>query len=178
MNAISLSFKPTGERKIGQSKLGGRPDLPKNFSFPKNKDGYDIPFLCQLNLGEFENEIAPDGILYFFCQLDDTTEYGAVRFSKDTQSLSPADYQNLNTKYMGISYPLTESTISFEKLIEVAEGGENYYKTMGRSRVGGSVFKSGADHSRDGRISLLQFNSNEVEELDGEVENLIHFLLN
>ncbi|EMY12177.1 PF09234 domain protein [Leptospira weilii str. Ecochallenge] len=66
MNAIGLNFDPVGERKLGQSKLGGPPDLPASLSYPKDENGNDIPFLCQLNLGEFDNEIASEGILYFF----------------------------------------------------------------------------------------------------------------
>lgn len=60
---------------------------------------------------------------------------------------------------------------------ELLEGDENYYEVMGRSRIGGSIFKAGADYSEDGRVSLLQFNSNEIEELEGEVEEFIHFFI-
>lgn len=48
---------------------------------------------------------------------------------------------------------------------------------MGRSRIGGSILKAGVDYSKDGRVSLLQFNSNEIEELQGEVEEFIHFFI-
>ncbi|EMN98837.1 PF09234 domain protein [Leptospira interrogans serovar Pomona str. UT364] len=48
---------------------------------------------------------------------------------------------------------------------------------MERSRIGGSILKAGADYSKDGRVSLLQFNSNEIEELQGEVEEFIHFFI-
>ncbi|EMY06168.1 PF09234 domain protein [Leptospira interrogans str. 2002000626] len=54
---------------MGQSKFGGNPDLPESLSYPKSENGYDIPFLCQLNLGEFDNEITSEGILYFFVNL-------------------------------------------------------------------------------------------------------------
>ncbi|WP_026054304.1 DUF1963 domain-containing protein [Leptospira weilii] len=174
MNAIGLNFDPVDERKLGQSKLGGTPDLPASLSYPKDENGNDIPFLCQLNLGEFDNEIASEGILYFFCQLDDTTEYGVVLFSKDTKSLIPSDRQHLD---IGITYPLTEMAISFKEFEELLEGDENYYEVMGKSRIGGSIFKAGADYSKDGRVSLLQFNSDEVEELQGEVEEFIHFFI-
>ncbi|ALO24985.1 DUF1963 domain-containing protein [Leptospira borgpetersenii] len=174
MNAIGLNFDPISERKLGKSKLGGKPDLPENLPYPKNANGYDIPFLCQLNLGEFDNEIASEGILYFFCQLDDTTEYGAVLFSKDTKSLISSDPQHLDVE---ITYPLTERAISFKVFEELLEGDENYYEVMGRSRIGGSIFKAGADYSEDGRVSLLQLNSNEIEELEGEVEEFIHFFI-
>ncbi|AMX71745.1 hypothetical protein LBHB_10880 [Leptospira borgpetersenii serovar Hardjo] len=60
---------------------------------------------------------------------------------------------------------------------ELLEGDENYYEVMGRSRIGGSIFKAGADYSEDGRVSLLQLNSNEIEELEGEVEEFIHFFI-
>lgn len=174
MNSIGVSFELLSDRKLGQSKLGGKPDLPKHLPYPKNKDGNNIPFLCQLNLNEFDNEIASNGILYFFCQMDDTTEYGVVLFSKDTESLVPIDHQVLG---MEIIYPLTERAISFNEFKEIAEGDENYYKVMGNSRIGGSIFKAGADYTKDGRFSLLQFNSNEIEELEGEVEDFIHFFI-
>lgn len=177
MNAIGINFIPVNELKIGQSKLGGNPDLPNGFSFPKNNNGTDIPFLCQLNLAEFKNEIASDGILYFFCQLDDTTEYGAVLFSKETNSLTSVKSENVDTEYMEIEYPLSEKAISFEEFNEVSSDDENYYDLMGGSRVGGSILKAGADHGKDGRVSLFQLNSNEVEELQDEIEEYIHFFI-
>ncbi|AAN50080.1 DUF1963 domain-containing protein [Leptospira interrogans] len=176
MNSIGLNFDLIGELKLGQSKFGGNPDLPESLSYPKSENGYDIPFLCQLNLGEFDNEITSEGILYFFCQLDDTTEYGVVLFSKDTKSLIPSDCQHLDLD-VGITYPLTERAISFKEFEELPEDDENYYEVMGRSRIGGSILKAGADYSKDGRVSLLQFNSNEIEELQGEVEEFIHFFI-
>jgi uncharacterized protein YwqG len=169
---IGLCFDPADHLRTGQSKLGGMPDLPKELSYPKNSKGLDIPFLCQLNLKEFENELAPEGILYFFCQLDDTTEYGAVLFSPEVDFAERThDVRN------EFAQPISERAITFMSLSEVSEDSEDYYKVMGRSRVGGSVFKAGANYVKSGRVSLLQINTNEIEELQGEVEEFIHFFI-
>jgi len=47
------------EAKIGESKLGGLPQLPPGFPWP-NKDGRQLMFIAQLNLSEIEHDHVPD----------------------------------------------------------------------------------------------------------------------
>ena len=57
--------------KIGQTKLGGQPDLPANIEWPYWKE-FPMSFIAQINLQEMpnfqtDNEIYPTkGIIYFF----------------------------------------------------------------------------------------------------------------
>ncbi|KAG2374760.1 hypothetical protein C9374_010504 [Naegleria lovaniensis] len=59
---------------VGESKIGGCPDLPRNFEWPKCSD---VP--------------KSGGMLYFFCPLDETStngeSYWAVRKEKDPQPM-------------------------------------------------------------------------------------------
>lgn len=57
--------------KIGQSKIGGYPDLPQNQTWFKEDNGKSLSFLAQINLGEIKqfdrsNQLPPSGLLYFF----------------------------------------------------------------------------------------------------------------
>ena len=56
---------------IGQSKLGGRPDLPSNIEWPKQKNGKHLVFLAQINFEELDQrelDLPDKGMLYFFCE--------------------------------------------------------------------------------------------------------------
>lgn len=59
------------EIKVGQSKIGGQPDLPKNQTWFKENNGKSLSFLAQINLSETRqfdksNQLPPSGLLYFF----------------------------------------------------------------------------------------------------------------
>ena len=60
--------------EIGQSKIGGRPDLPKDMEWVKVSDGDNLtslPFIAQIDLADLTNydeeqKLPTNGILYFF----------------------------------------------------------------------------------------------------------------
>jgi uncharacterized protein YwqG len=59
------------ELKLGQSKIGGKPDLPESISWQKDSDGNLLAFIAQINLAEVtdldaEKILPKTGILYFF----------------------------------------------------------------------------------------------------------------
>jgi uncharacterized protein YwqG len=78
---------------IGASKLGGRPDLPRDMAWPE-RDGRPLGFLAQFNLAEVapydvEKVLPPSGMLYFFydftnercgVSLDDRTAWQVLYF--------------------------------------------------------------------------------------------------
>lgn len=71
-DTISINVRKSSDRKIklGSSKIGGAPDLPKNMDWPKFEDTY-LTFIAQLNFSEIkkydkENLLPENGILYFF----------------------------------------------------------------------------------------------------------------
>jgi uncharacterized protein (TIGR02996 family) len=87
--ALRMKQKSASERslEVGASKIGGHPDLPKDFAWPKGKDCkaiYNLDtddveelagFMAQVNLAEIAHtpaaELLPDnGLLSFFCFMD------------------------------------------------------------------------------------------------------------
>lgn len=72
VNSIRITTKKVEEKelKIGQSKIGGFPDLPKSIEWFKWKEK-PLSFIAQINLDEvksfdIENKLPDSGILYFF----------------------------------------------------------------------------------------------------------------
>ncbi|HEY9714935.1 MAG TPA: YwqG family protein [Chroococcales cyanobacterium] len=63
-------FGKTREGRMGQSKLGGQPDVLEDFEWPEGHDGLPLAFICQLNLSTIElpkpSALPSQGILYFF----------------------------------------------------------------------------------------------------------------
>ncbi|KAG2388517.1 hypothetical protein C9374_000681 [Naegleria lovaniensis] len=69
---------------IGESKIGGYPDLPRHFEWPKDSHGKEWPFICQLNVQQLEyldltNRVIPKGggMLYFFTPFDEASSGGS-----------------------------------------------------------------------------------------------------
>lgn len=68
---ISTREVPEAEIKLGQSKIGGHPDLPRDQSWFSEDNGKSLSFVAQINLGETEpfdrsGRLPARGILYFF----------------------------------------------------------------------------------------------------------------
>lgn len=83
---------------IGESKIGGNPDLPMNVEWPIHNNGKKLAFLAQLNFNEISSELTnmPDsGILYFF--YDEAQEFwGDSKDGSDSfRSLYVKDTSNL-----------------------------------------------------------------------------------
>lgn len=60
--------------KVGNSRIGGYPDLPSNIQWPCEEDEY-YTFIAQINLSELPQnvveELPKEGILYFFLGIDE-----------------------------------------------------------------------------------------------------------
>lgn len=70
---ILIFPKPSNELelKVGESKIGGQPDLPKNIEWFTEDNGKHLSFIAQVNLVEIagldnSQQLPPQGILYFF----------------------------------------------------------------------------------------------------------------
>jgi hypothetical protein len=68
--------------QIGESKIGGCPDLPESFPWPCEEDEEDMPlaFLCQINLAEvhehdLHTRLPQKGMLWFFSIADGDRAY-------------------------------------------------------------------------------------------------------
>ena len=86
---IQPSQVEENEIKIGQSKIGGRPDLPTNMDWPKEENGKYFIFLAQINFEEVSNpeidQLPEKGIIYFFYSEGYTG--GKTIFVEDLSSL-------------------------------------------------------------------------------------------
>ncbi|MGE7094486.1 YwqG family protein [Lysinibacillus sp. NPDC048646] len=71
--SIRATTTPTADDaiQIGQSKIGGTPDVPTDFAWPFTNNDQPLYFLCQLNLTEVQpydsdNLLPDEGLLSFF----------------------------------------------------------------------------------------------------------------
>jgi uncharacterized protein YwqG len=72
--SVAFSLDPGKAPAIGESRLGGSPDLAPNFQWPTNK-GDPIDFLLQINLAraaplDQTGSLPPSGLLSFFYDLE------------------------------------------------------------------------------------------------------------
>lgn len=73
-NEIQALPEPANEIAVGQSKIGGQPDLPPTIEWFKEDNGKRLSFVAQINLTEVaaydkSNQLPSQGILYFlFCR--------------------------------------------------------------------------------------------------------------
>jgi uncharacterized protein YwqG len=101
---IDIPFKPQGI-KIGQSKFGGKPDLPVNTEWPKYNNE-PMVFIGQLNIKDFkkldvENILPQVGIIYYFAYFKEPesewgSEYDFI-VDKEKYSVIYSDNENLIT---------------------------------------------------------------------------------
>ncbi len=68
---IFTESKSESEISIGQSKIGGLPDLPNNVDWFKEDNGKSLSFIAQINFSELKDlkqhvKLPDNGILYFF----------------------------------------------------------------------------------------------------------------
>ena len=135
--------------QLGNTRLGGLPDLPKDMEYPHNENG-NYNLLCQINFAEFENKLGklPEkGILYIFnghVSEDDTFTF----FTKSTDNLEkkypPTGFRNLNEEYRNTFYEGLKVRFEIEHLFgetqyEVPQRDEKKYKALFESN---SCFQS------------------------------------
>jgi len=105
---ISIKTKISNEKiKIGKSKFGGLPDLPKETEWP-SINGFPFAFIGQINLEEIkfdvENKLPKKGILYFFFSTNQT-DYQFEPFDKIHKVLYfDENFMDLKTQYYPINY--------------------------------------------------------------------------
>lgn len=117
--AIGISTKKmeSDALKIGSSKIGGKPDLPKDVSWPRIHDS-DLVFCAQYNISELkkfdiENLLPEKGMLYVFIGIyGEWNEFSTEQ--KDCKIFYIENLENLERK----EYPTTLKT---EGKVEPAE---------------------------------------------------------
>jgi len=82
----------------GESKFGGKPDLPMDIKWPLNPDNEPMAFLAQINLKDIRsfdeiNILPGKGMLYFFIdEPDKFTLHHKVFYVSETQNLIPRNF--------------------------------------------------------------------------------------
>jgi uncharacterized protein YwqG len=106
--SISIKTKiPKEKIKIGKSKFGGLPDMPKGAQWP-SLNGFPFAFIGQINLEEIkfdiENKLPKKGILYFFFSTNQT-DYQFEPFDKIHKVLYfDESFMDLKTQDYPINY--------------------------------------------------------------------------
>lgn len=125
--------------KVGNSRLGGVPDLPSNFKYPiviENGQIKHYVFIAQINLTEIpsnsENILPNNGMLYFFIHNDNESMSKVehlVLYSKEIKELKKFEVPH-NVQFTGTSYtkPFTSQKITFkpERSIDLYHLSENH----------------------------------------------------
>jgi hypothetical protein len=117
--AIGISTKKlqSDNLKIGSSKIGGKPDLPKNISWPKLNDSH-LVFCAQYNVLELEkfdveNLLPKKGIFHIFIGINEEWNEFSMK-QNDTKIFFTENTENLERK----EYP---TSFNLERIVEPAE---------------------------------------------------------
>ncbi|MGD6780164.1 YwqG family protein [Sutcliffiella horikoshii] len=140
--AITAAFKHAiklGKNKIdemdipvGSSKIGGSPDLPAGWEFPRYEDDY-LTFMLQVNLSEAkpydkDNLLPESGILYLFYEAleqpwgfdGDEGCFKVLYFAGDLGELERKKSPSIRTEF--VAFPAFQ--LSFETMVTLPESPE------------------------------------------------------
>lgn len=139
--AILLHTRPVEEEtiQIGQSKMGGSPDLPEDWAYPLF-DGIALPFLAQVNLAEIPPAmrkpwLPSTGILYFFSHFGWEEPHEHVPHwetrHKETGFSQVLYYNGELTKLKRWKHPEIDiafkaASIEFSAVMSIPRGGDLY----------------------------------------------------
>ena len=73
--AVDIELDGATENIVGESRFGGAPDVPADWSWPEDENGEKMAFLLQINLADVpnfdENLLPTRGLLAFFLGVDE-----------------------------------------------------------------------------------------------------------
>jgi uncharacterized protein YwqG len=105
---IEIELKQTNEKNISisQSKIGGKPSLPKDFNWPKTDKEKSMSFIAQLNISDLkkydeENLFPEDGIISFFYCADQQ----AWGFDPNDKNSFKIVYFNSKSELQKVDFP-------------------------------------------------------------------------
>lgn len=134
-NSIKLNKIKIDENDIqlGSSKIGGSPDLPAGWEFPRYEDDY-LTFMLQVNLSEAkpydkDNLLPESGILYLFYEVmeqpwgfeEDEGCFKVLYFDGDMGELERKESPSSRTEFGAI--PTFQ--LSFEQMVTLSENPAN-----------------------------------------------------
>lgn len=128
MNKLKVNYRlqsliKENYQNIGNSRIGGWPDLPKSIEYPTNGNGY-YNLILQLNFAELKSnlEILPEqGIIYIF-HGDESSDDFKVIYTAELENLEkkepPKDSRNLNKEIESRCYDGLKPTFEIEHYFE------------------------------------------------------------
>lgn len=132
--AVGMKTQSIDDSKIeiGKSKIGGKPDLPKNFIWP-TFDNKSLLFCAQYNLSEIqlfeEDNILPNiGMFYIFLNINEKWNQFSV-LEEDYQFIYSESDQLFRVDYpkdYGVNWGFKSATISYFKYYTLPHD-ENYH---------------------------------------------------
>lgn len=122
------TIKPDDYKNIGNSRIGGMPDLPKNMEWPETVYNQYFNFLCQINLNDIAHlnfNLPKEGILYFFMGEDAGIEEDnrIIYYSGDINKLEKYNIKKLSDKGFAdgeADYMKRPYILKFEEIISMA----------------------------------------------------------
>ena len=130
--------------KLGNSRIGGWPDLPKSHSYPTRGNGY-YNLILQLNFAELETnlkELPKQGILYIFYGDENSDDFKVI-YTSELNNLEkkepPSNFVNLNEEietkcYKGLIPDFDiEHYFEGEILWKILKYDESVYKELTRT---------------------------------------------
>ena len=135
--AISIALKQVGQGEIGQSRIGGIPDLPA--SIPWLKDSINGEYLCfilQINLADLpafpENPFPKQGMLYLFVN-DGENNPEQLIFYNGKEPLQPVTLPQDNLFITDWYEDLVVHCLEFHHILDLPRWAtEDYYQLCNR----------------------------------------------
>ncbi|AXT50893.1 DUF1963 domain-containing protein [Aquimarina sp. BL5] len=112
------------EIPIGVSKVGGGPDLPKDWEHPANKNGLLYIFHAQINCKEiaaYQQYLPRKGMLYFFINDEEYAQNPIVLYAENIKELVRFEYSE-NTEFTDNNFdscPRSAVAVTFRNAISV-----------------------------------------------------------
>ncbi len=109
--AVRLILGTPSSGLIGESRVGGVPDLPVGMAWPRNAAGEAYSFILQVNLADVPafvgNPLPAKGLLYFFVGLDEPgsdVDHHVLILDDDnlTPVIQPDESEFANERYMAM----------------------------------------------------------------------------
>ncbi|GAA0732009.1 hypothetical protein GCM10009430_44790 [Aquimarina litoralis] len=178
-SSIATYLIPDIARKeitIGASKVGGTPDLPKEWEHPTNKNGNFYIFHAQINCEEaasFQSYLPRKGMLYFFVNDEEYAQHPIVLYAESDQELVSTSYDQ-DTKFTDSDFdgnPRNAVALKFQNAISIP----NVYNSMnhGEERFPkyAFLFQDDSDEAYD-RMELLE---EYIEQLEDKINTPLAF---
>ncbi|TYS67675.1 DUF1963 domain-containing protein [Sutcliffiella horikoshii] len=130
---LNKTNKDETDIPVGSSKIGGSPDLPVGWEFPRYEDDY-LTFMLQVNLSEAkpydkDNLLPESGIMYLFYEAleqpwgfkEDEGCFKVLYFDGDMEELERKESPSSRTEF--VAFPAFR--LSFEPMVTLSENPEN-----------------------------------------------------